>query len=135
MTDETDPEAREADVLLSGRRADGLYLELTRKTLRVGPAEYAVAELGTLEVKRVEKVSPRGFATMVIATLILLPALIFQFFLLLAVGLAVLIVALTKFGKVEAFQLIAEVDGAPAVILEMGDEASIRQVKDAVEGV
>ena len=125
----------EPEILLFGTRADGLYLELTRETLRVGPAEYAVAELGELAVKRVEKVSPRGLATMAIATLILLPALIFQFFLLLAVGIAVLIVALTKFGKVEAFQLIGEIDGAPAVILEMGDEASIRQVKKAVEGV
>lgn len=135
MTDETGPEDGEDDVLLSGRRADGLYLELTRETLRVGPAEYAVAELRPLEVKRVEKVSPRGLATMVIATLILLPALVFQFLLLLAVGIAVLIVALTKFGKVEAFQLVGEVDGAPAVILEMGDEASIWQVKEAVEEV
>ncbi len=134
MTDESGAEVPDEDVLLSGRRADGLYLELTRETLRVGAAEYAVAELGELEVKRVEKVSPRGFATMVIATLILLPALIFQFFLLLAVGIAVLIVALTKFGKVEAFQLVAEVDGAPAVLLEMGDEASTLQVKAAVEG-
>ena len=123
------------EIVLHGTREDGLYLEVTRTALRVGPAEYAVAELGPLEVRRLEKASPRGLATMVIATLILLPAIIFQFFLLLAVGIAVLIAALTKFGKVEVFQLIGEVDGAPAVLFEMGDAATVRQVQSAIEEV
>lgn len=122
-------------VLLSGTRADGVTLEVTTETLSVGPARYAIAELGELRVKRVEKTSPRGFATMVIATLVVVPAIIFQFTVLLIIGLGILAVALTKFGKTEAWQLIGHVDGAPAVVLEAGDEAVVQKVKAAVEGV
>ena len=131
----SDPQENGTEVLLTGKRADGVKLEVTREVLCVGPARYAIGELGTLSVKQVGKVSTRGFATMVIATLVTLPAIFFQFTILLIIGLCILAVALTKFGKVEAWQLIGNVDGAPAVVLEASDRAMIEQVKAAVEGV